>query len=265
MFPRETLRRMRWSVCALGVSGPDLGHKPDVRIPIAKIFGTGFMIREDAVLTARHVVRLIEEHLKKVPPGHSRWIEFVHPAGDAMTQWRVNWEKVTLIENPEYDLAIVGMPRSTSPNSRARSPLPFPDTLEVEVGQEVGAYGFPFGSALMTRDEEGEMRYYRFGAVLQQGHIAAIAPYSDGQWVERLLLDMRTAGAMSGAPVFDPYSSTVIGIHQTGYETVTAFAFPLTKPRVAALLHAHDNSNHGESCRIELPDARRVRDDRSGV
>lgn len=102
--------------------------------------------------------RALEEHLKILPQGHSRWLEFVHPAGDAMTQWHITWGKVTLIENPEYDLAIVGMPRSTSPNGRARTPLPFPETLEIEVGHEVGAYGFPFGSALMTRDVEGQMR-----------------------------------------------------------------------------------------------------------
>jgi hypothetical protein len=218
------------------------------------------MVREDAVLTARHVVQQLEEYLKKVPPGHSRWLDFVHPAGHAMHQWHITWEKVTLIGNPEYDLAIVGMPRSTSPASRARTPLPFSEVLEIEVGQEIGAYGFPFGSSLMTRPEEGEMRNYRVGPVLQQGHIAAITPYSDGTLVERLLLDMRTWYGMSGAPVFDPYSSTVIGIHQSGRETVTAFALPLTKARLSVLLEAHDKNHHGESCTIELPPARRVRD-----
>lgn len=163
----------------------------------------------------------------------------------------------------------MGMPKTTSPNARARTPLPFADPLPIEVGQEIGIYGFPFGSDLMkresdsmTREEEEEdwPTRYRIGPVLQQGHIAAIAPYSDGTQVARLLLDVRTWRGMSGAPVFDPHSSTVIGIHQKGRETVTAFALPLTQASVAVLLAAHDKSDHWKPVRVELPPARRVRD-----
>jgi hypothetical protein len=268
MFPRETLRRMRWSVCALGVNTPEFARQiQGGEVPDSKIFGTGFMIRDDAVLTARHVALDLRNHLDNyAPKGSSRWLEFVHPSGDALTRSHVAWQKTTIIENE--DLAIVGMPTTTSPSARARAPLPFADPLAIEVGQEIGMYGFPFGSDLMKResdsmkpeDDEDPRGIYRVGPVLQQGHIAAIAPYSDGTQVDRLLLDVRTWRGMSGAPVFDPYSSTVIGIHQKGRETVTAFALPLTLASLVVLLAAHHKSNDWEPVRIDLPPARRVRD-----
>jgi trypsin-like peptidase len=266
MFPRDTLRRMRWSVCALGVSPPTFSQEVQGGgFPKSKIFGTGFIIRDDAVLTARHVVYDLRNFLEtKAPSGSSHWLDFVHPAGDAMVSWHVAWQKTTIVENE--DLAIVGMPKATSSPGRVHAPLPFTDPLPIEVGQEIGIYGFPFGSALMRREsdsmkpEEEEDGPYRVGPVLQQGHIAAIAPYSDGTLVERLLLDVRTWFGMSGAPVFDPHSSTVIGIHQRGRETVTAFALPLTQARVAVLLAGHDQSKHWDPVRIDLAAARRVRD-----
>jgi hypothetical protein len=268
MFPRETLRRMRWSVCALGINPPEFITKIQTdEVPGSKIFGTGFIIRDDAVLTARHVVRRLRDFLdNKAPKGSSRWLDFVHPAGNGLVRSHITWGKTTIIENE--DLAIVGMPKTTSRDARARAPLPFADPLPIEVGQEIGVYGFPFGENLMKResdsmkpeDDEGPEAIYRVGPVLQQGHIAAIAPYSDGTLVDRLLLDVRTIEGMSGAPVFDPHSSTVIGIHQKGRDWVTAFALPLTQARVDLLLAVHDQSDNWEPVRVELPYARRVRD-----
>jgi hypothetical protein len=259
---------MRWSVCALGVNSPEFSKQVQRgEIPDSKIFGTGFVIRDDAVLTARHLVLKLQNHIDNYAPKEStRWLEFVHPAGDALMRSHVAWQKTTIFENE--DLAIVGMPQDNSPNSRARAPLPFADPLPIEVGQEIGIYGFPFGSDLMKResdsmkpeDDEDPSAIYRVGPVLQQGHIAAIARYSDGTAVDRLLLDVRTIGGMSGAPVFDPYSSTVIGIHQKGRETVTAFALPLTLASLVVLLAAHHKSNNWDPVRIDLPPARRVRD-----
>jgi S1-C subfamily serine protease len=124
------------------------------------------------------------------------------------------------------------------PDFEAVKPLTMAESLEgLRVGQPVAACGFPFGTEMMRKHGQA----YRFGPVVQQGHISAISPY-DGYTPTELLLDLRMAEGMSGSPVFLPGDGSVIGIHYEAWESITALAIPLHKSRVEVWLEEHDRA-----------------------
>ena len=96
----------------------------------------------------------------------------------------------------------------------------------------------------------GQARLYRYGPILQQGYISAIAPFDNSVFVERILLDLRTSVGMSGAPVFDSATGSVIGIHEGGRDATTAFAIPLNQRTITTLAEAH---TLGEPSNVALP------------
>lgn len=51
---------------------------------------------------------------------------------------------------------------------------------------------------------------------------------------EEILLDVRTAGGMSGAPIFRLETGDVTGVHYAGIEATTTFGIPVTSDMVAA-------------------------------
>ena len=57
---------------------------------------------------------------------------------------------------------------------------------------------------------------------------------------DEILLDVRTAGGMSGTPIFRPSSGEVIGIHHSGWETTTALGQSIYRDRLASWLAEYD-------------------------
>jgi S1-C subfamily serine protease len=83
---------------------------------------------------------------------------------------------------------------------------------------------------------------FRWGPVVQQGYISAISPFDSSEIPEEILLDVRTAKGMSGAPVFRPHNGEVIGIHYAVIEATTAFGIPLTQGMVESGLSEYDKN-----------------------
>ena len=79
------------------------------------------------------------------------------------------------------------------------------------------------------------------GPVVQRGFISAISPFDSSLEPNEMLLDVRTAGGMSGAPIFRPSNGEVIGIHHSGWEATTALGLPLIKQKVEEWLTLFDN------------------------
>lgn len=249
MFPIETLRTIRWATCAVAIPRRPLSELlKDPTLPGLHIEGTGFLIRHDVVLTNRHVVLKLDAYTEQneLRPD-TRLVMFIHSHNTYQT-----WSKITIIDNPEYDLALIGIPGFNVPHALAVSSEP-----KVEVGMEVGAYGYAYGESLMEREDFGLTMVYRFGPVLQQGFISGIAPYDEGRYVRRLLLDIRTNKGMSGAPVFEPYSGTAVGIHTSGRDATTAFAIPLIASSIDTLLEAHDRHDGVERLTVKMPFVKR--------
>ena len=65
-----------------------------------------------------------------------------------------------------------------------------------------------------------------------------------------MLLDVRTAKGMSGAPVFDVQTGLVHGLHSSGIEETVAFAIPINSQMVSTfeeMTRAGAPGDRGES------------------
>ena len=93
----------------------------------------------------------------------------------------------------------------------------------------------------------------RFGPVLQRGYISAIAPYEGSSLITEILLDARTAGGMSGSPVFTVDDGKVIGIHNAGWEATTACAIPINKDKIENWYNFHIKLSANQFKRPEFP------------
>jgi hypothetical protein len=126
-------------------------------------------------------------------------------------------------------------------------PLALADNTNFRMTEEIAVCGYPYGTAMLMRDA----KIYRWGPVIQQGSISAISPFDGVENPDEILLDVRTAPGMSGAPIFRPKTGEVIGIHYAGWEATTALGIPLVQSEVSRWLdlfneqldnHEPDNS-----------------------
>ena len=124
--------------------------------------------------------------------------------------------------------------------SRAFAPLELVENLDLRVSEEIAVLGYPYGTAMLERG--GRIR--RWGPIAQQGWISGISPFETATTPDEILLDVRTAGGMSGAPVIRPSNGTVIGIHHSGWEATTALAQPMNRALLDQWLAEYDVSLH---------------------
>ena len=211
--------------------------------PAFKIFGTGFLIRGDVVLTNRHVMlSLKQSRLSDGVPPERCHVAFTARKGVGVVQSFTQFRGFAFVDQQDADLAFVYFEPAQDDVAREARPVELLAALALRVGDPIAVLGYAFGRDLLKRELGKRERIYRFGPVLQQGYISAIAPYDHTEHVHRLLLDVRTIGGMSGSPVFRPEDGVVVGIHDAGREHVTAFAFPLDQRTVAELLKSADEA-----------------------
>src|ERR1041385_6442574 len=242
----DALDSLRPRTCAIGLlEVPVEEYTRDPLVPRFAIFRSGFLIGPRLVVTNGHVVaRVSAERQKRALPESRRYVSFHVPHGDGFEQSFHEFDKAAVIvEGPRLatpgrlDLGLISFKAEPHQRMHGMTPVTVYEQFDARVGDPVAVYGYPLGTDLLTA---GDMAIiYRFGPVLQQGYISAIAPYEHSPRVDRLLLDVRTTNGMSGSPIFDPQTGCVLGIHQAGIGSTVAFGIPLDTRTVAQLVTTH--------------------------
>lgn len=160
------------------------------------------------------------------------------------------------IDDPLFDLGVITIAFNDEYADWYSAPS-IQEQSNVQVGDEVGVFGYPFGTEGLVRIGcEVHPKRQRGGPVLSRGHISAIAPSPVYPIVDRYLLDAQTHGGMSGGPVFSLPSCLVVGIHTGGIGSMLAFANPLSHERTEAMILYGTDIHAALSNGLSLPKVR---------
>ena len=160
-------------------------------------------------------------------------------------------KQIYISEQEDLDIGFIGFNHTVGEELKTQ-PVKFTQNiLNLFPGQPVGVVGFPYGTeGLSTPYSKSEI--YRYGPVLQQGYVSAIAPYHGGLSITKILLDIRTAKGMSGSAVFLPQTGEVIGVHEGGVEWTLAYTIPVDQDALKVLLKSFDNTPQSDSSDFPL-------------
>jgi S1-C subfamily serine protease len=230
------LDQIRYGICALGVLtvSPEEYERNPNEPRFLPIVGTGFLVRDDMVMTNRHVLQDLERLHKKhrVPGKERRVLLFTYLRGDnGINRTFCFVRGAAVVREPAVlDVGIVKIERDQSSEFEQCQPLRIGERSDIAVGQPIAVSGYALGERLLIRPGDPR-KIYRSGPITQQGFISAIAPYDNSPKPEQLLLDVRANRGMSGSPVYRPEDGRVIGLFWGGATPkdylVTAFAIPL--------------------------------------
>jgi S1-C subfamily serine protease len=240
MIDSETYRAVRNGVCAIGyLTQPLEVYRRNLESAIFQVIGTGFLVEEPIVITNRHVIGgLFDTLVTKLIPKTQLFIQFVAPDEDATLRLVPRMiREVSYLDNPKLDIGFVKYKVVKEEHFESIKPLSIVGSWDLKVSERVGICGYPYGTYLQTSG-----LVFRWGPVIQQGHISAVSPFDTTDLPEEILLDVRTTGGMSGAPIFRPESGEVIGVHYEGIEATTAFGIPVTDKTVEAGLAEFDKN-----------------------
>jgi hypothetical protein len=248
-FEQAALSRIRRITCAIGVLKVSVDdYCKDPTDPKFKIFGTGFLIAPLLVITNRHVLTSLSAFLEKESlPKNRRHVAFMRPDGAGIAQSFHEFDKMAAITNPHFDVGLIAFQATEADPIREVDPAQVSASASYEVGDPVGVYGYAFGEGLLKREFGERERIYRFGPVLQKGYISGLSPYDHSGLVDRMLLDVRTAKGMSGAPVFNPQTGAVYALHSSGIEDTVAFAIPINSQMVETFAEMARIGSPGDS------------------
>jgi len=234
IIKKDIFDMLRNGVCAIGfLTEPLKTYLNNLESEIFQVIGTGFLVDEQTVMTNRHVIGgLIEAQITHVVPHTQLFIQFVAPKEDG-TPFPVPRmiRQVSYLDDPGLDIGLIRFRIFDESHFEVIKPLPIAEEWNLSVSEEVGVCGYPYGTYMLTRGVE-----FRWGPVLQQGHISAVSPFDTFDTPDEILLDVRTAEGMSGAPIFRPFNGEVIGVHYAGIEATTAFGIPINKDSVESSL-----------------------------
>lgn len=243
MISQDIIASLHGSVCALGVRLVDQEqHMREPTAPHFQIIGTGFAIDDDLVLTNRHVLEAMRRHIESNGYDHDDLTaQFITPKGDGWSLHFCRFGGVGLCTTPEEDVGLIQLPGLRELGSRA---VKLGAPAELKIGQPLGLLGYADGERLQQANQGAVLNeeLYRFGPILQQGYLSAVAPMHGCGVTNRLLLDIRTTGGLSGSPVFSLETGEVFGVHFASNKTTTAFAVPLDASRVTAYRKNFDES-----------------------
>ena len=231
MIDAKVLNQIRHGICAVGyLTVPLEKYNEDAAQPYFKVVGTGFLVRPSVVITNRHVIEgLAEVQADLGFPDKQQMLLFVTVGEHARLRPVIRMIRATFTAaNESLDVGFVQFQRQPEEHFRGIEPLELDDRYALRVTEEVAVCGYPYGEAMLQRGG----KVYRWGPVVQSGHISAVSPFDrvpDGFLPNELLLDVRIAGGMSGGPVVRPTDGRVVGIVHSTWESTTALALPLTK------------------------------------
>lgn len=239
MTEQDPFFRVRNGICAIGyVTVPREVYVQDPSSPFFKVVGTGFMVRRTTVMTNRHVVDGLLHSQRDIGfPDDQRVVIFTAPREDHGLQIVIRLIRdLGRVAEEALDIGFVEFNIGPEDQFQGITPLDIQDEWNARVTDPIAVSGYPYGHFMLQQDQ----RVYRWGPVTQQGFISAISPFDTAQTPDQILLDVRTAEGMSGAPIFVPHNGLVIGIHHSGWEATTALGLPLTANRVADWLQNYD-------------------------
>jgi hypothetical protein len=237
MLDKSIISKVTNGVCAVGyLSVPLTEYRKNVHSPFFHVIGTGFLVRPTTAITNRHVIEgLFESQADLGFPSSQFFISFIVSDGKGSFRNTVRMIRhFATLDTPDIGFVEFHIVHET--HFEDIHPLPLAPAFDFKLTEEVAICGYPYGTAMLKRDT----KIYRWGPVIQQGSISAISPFDGAANPDEILLDVRTAGGMSGAPIFRPSSGEVIGIHYAGWEATTALGLPLTKSGVDTWLALFD-------------------------
>ena len=231
MIQPQILSRIRQGICAVGyLTVPLARYNQDATQPYFKVVGTGFLVRSVVVMTNRHVIEGLAERQADLGfPDAQQMLLFVTVGEGARLRPVVRMIRSTFTaDNPDFDVGFIQFQREPVEHFQGIEPLALDNAYSLRVSEEVAVCGYPYGEAMLQRGG----KVYRWGPVVQQGHVSAVSPF-DGVPQEflptELLLDVRIAGGMSGGPIVRPGDGRVVGIVHSTWESTTALGLPLIR------------------------------------
>lgn len=238
MITQTVYDAVRNGVCGVGfLTEPLTVYRQNIDRPIFQVIGTGFLVDENMVVTNRHVIgALMEAKITHLVPDNQLFIQFVVPdkSGNLQIVPRMIRE-VSFVDNPKVDLGFIKFKTVFAEHFKSIQPLTIVNQFGIQPTQAIAVCGYPYGTSILSRG-----LYQRWGPVVQQGHISAISPFDTTTRPDEVLLDVRTARGMSGAPVFDPDDGTVVAVHYAGIESTIAFGIPITQASLAQAFSQYD-------------------------
>jgi S1-C subfamily serine protease len=239
MIKQEIINSVRNGVCAIGyLTVPLEKYERNLLSPYFKIIGTGFLVRETTVMTNRHVIEGLSEYQADIGfPDSQFFLSFNIPSENASLRVTPRMiQQFAALPDESLDVGFLKFNIVYKKHFKDISPLNIVTSSELKVTEEVAVCGYPYGTLMLKKNS----KIYRWGPVIQRGFISAISPFDTTDAPDEILLDVRTADGMSGAPIFRPSNGEVIGIHYAGWEATTALGLPLTQKKLSDWLSIYD-------------------------
>jgi S1-C subfamily serine protease len=249
MITKKVIADVRNGVCAVGyLSVPLEEYRKNPESPLFQVLGTGFLVRPTTVITNRHVIEgLFDSQANLGFPSTQFFLSFVVPDKNGSLRHTVRMIR-HFTSLTDLDIGFVEFKIVHDAHFEDIHPLQMAESADLKITEEIAVCGFPYGTAMLKR----RARIYRWGPVIQQGSISAISPFDGIVSPDEILLDVRTAPGMSGAPIFRPENGEVIGIHYAGWEATTALGLPLTQSQVLDWLSKFDEQMQLDSSDDEV-------------
>lgn len=237
MISKKIIKTITNGVCAIGfLSVPLNEYLKDPGSPFFHVIGTGFLVRNTTVITNKHVIEgLFEKQANFGFPTTQFFLSIIVPDGKGLFRNTIRMIRhfATL---DAVDIGFVEFKVVYEEHFKDINPLTISSEYNFALTEEIAVCGYPYGTAMLKRGNT----VYRWGPVFQKGSISAISPFDGATKPDEILLDVRTAGGMSGAPIFKPSNGEVIGIHYAGWEATTALGLPLLESKVDFWLETFD-------------------------
>jgi S1-C subfamily serine protease len=240
----ETLKYASNAACAIGILPIPLKEwrKDPLENPL-EVYGSGFLVRHNTVITNQHVLEaLVLGARKRYVPDSQLFVSFTAPSRAPNPIGTLRMIRRTLIPDlGEVDVALLEIKPDPPEHFEDIPPLRVAGSSSVLISEEVFLCGYPYTNLLLQ--PEGRPR--RNGPVIQQGYVSGLAPYAGADAPEEILLDVRTAEGMSGSPVIRSSTGELIGIHYEAVSgtkaiTTTTFAIPVDEAKVSRWLAEFD-------------------------
>lgn len=239
VIPEDVIKKMKLSTCSVlfmpvkheEIKGLELGKT--IPLPETRVIGTGFLVRDNIVLTNKHVVEKISQYHKKYGHHDNWYVQFAYPDKNDWSETSRRIKSIFALvdlHGGRLDVGLLTFNREKNEMKECR-PVEFGELDSIRIGIDIALSGFPFGNEILNNSQFGILRS---GAVIHRGIISGIAPHDNTspRDITMFLSDLNSAPGMSGSPIFFPNNGKVIGLHYAGVAGTLGQAIPIDKKRV---------------------------------